>query len=1055
MTKKIALPYFVYWIAELWTLLTATFWACWLENDRVWVHDSPTVRAIFQMVSFFPAGPSEMEKLVAVIACLAVEFLVIGAVAFQAIYFYHHRKFWSVTLYPTRFLLEICPLVINGPLGCSTGLVWATVAGPSPATQYYFLAVILPLAWAFNAIVFYVSSELLNNAAYIAHNPFASFLQSKHTLMFLEFGILAAMDVFFNVFPRWMRLFLIGIHFFSSLYYLTLSWDLPFLFETPSIIFMSFLPAFAVCDVLGFILYLTDMELDVHVVIGVAGGSLLISVCVLWFVVHNRIAAVRRQLAYNNETSLVDMGELSDACLSETEKEERFDVIGLTSQGRVFLFLLVGFRNASDLFLDFSLLKHCVLVCPTPEVLRLALRLLIFFPSEYRQSNLLLRDLKHNRDLDMGTVFLMTQIEKIRVVRQSSASAHGAVKLKEMKLIVSETESLITGMWGLPEVGYSAFRDLDEKVDSANAHCQETVAEFPNSIQHVEEYVHFLVECATDFSSAVRQRQRIELMESGHSFAIDYSYRSMVRAFPLYVKKKILDIKGAFVRTSKTGAAASQASQNTASNSSSDNSASSLTTGGSGSNSIELDAALEETLARALLTQPKTRLALQHALVDKHANVSRPFTIYIVFQCVVSIAVAATLFGIGHTYFEDRPAITARGDSIDEFRLAMISSGLVLLLKWGNVTGRLNMSFLDSVEAGEPLLPNYIPRVGNHTIQSMDFLVRSLSEFKLFSAALIELAEKGESRAYHAFPTYFQAELEYVMCSSSKQLPPEIYNIKNIFLHYYLVAAMLIGNPTVSTWYTANNDFCTFFASLSKIMPVFTSARRGDVEDAVRSYESDDTFLRLLRTIVPSVYAAVAFLPYPLFIFFIVREMRQVCSFIAATDTQFKQEAMKSLRRSTNDQPDPQVNSHHSKVDSKEILMLIFVFALFGGSALVSVLTLSQAISTNDRFRDIIAWADLQGIQRSQLVGMLTHMFNRGYLTNATLDHLTNATSGADLVIRIGQLGQEVLDHMADLIKGNTAVRSILDVDIAIDDLLLKEDCESAQALSPDDFHTM
>jgi hypothetical protein len=78
----------------------------------------------------------------------------------------------------------------------------------------------------------------------------------------------------------------------------------------------------------------------------------------------------------------------------------------------------------------------------------------------------------------------------------------------------------------------------------------------------------------------------------------------------------------------------------------------------------------------------------------------------------------------------------------------------------------------------------------------------------------------------------------------------------------------------------------------------------------------------------------------------------------------------------------------------KEILMLASMFVLFGGSAVICVFTLTEAITANDRFRDIILLGNIQGVQRSLMIDRLTHMFNPGFLMKPTLENRTTAPSG-------------------------------------------------------------
>jgi hypothetical protein len=75
----------------------------------------------------------------------------------------------------------------------------------------------------------------------------------------------------------------------------------------------------------------------------------------------------------------------------------------------------------------------------------------------------------------------------------------------------------------------------------------EYIKKFPNNSQISDDYSDFLVECATDFSTSLRQKYRANLIDEGKIFVIDLSFRSLMRNFPWYLKKKIIDFNGRFI----------------------------------------------------------------------------------------------------------------------------------------------------------------------------------------------------------------------------------------------------------------------------------------------------------------------------------------------------------------------------------------------------------------------------------------------------------------------------------------------------------------------------
>jgi hypothetical protein len=80
---------------------------------------------------------------------------------------------------------------------------------------------------------------------------------------------------------------------------------------------------------------------------------------------------------------------------------------------------------------------------------------------------------------------------------------------------VQEVEGDIRGLWKQRTFAYPVFGELASKISSVDARRGEVVQDFPNSVDHSDMYVTFLIECATDFHRAMLQRDRVDGMESG------------------------------------------------------------------------------------------------------------------------------------------------------------------------------------------------------------------------------------------------------------------------------------------------------------------------------------------------------------------------------------------------------------------------------------------------------------------------------------------------------------------------------------------------------------
>jgi hypothetical protein len=689
------------------------------------LEDQPVIlHILFYCVTFCPRDPTDSDLLVSVVVFIVAVALILFLCTFQAVYFSHNRKFATPSLYPTRIVLELVAHVILAPIAVTAGTALVEIGNGDCPFVIYIFAVLTPLLYIFAAVVYDISADFLNTSAYLSRNPFSSFVPNRHSLLFILQSILGFLHVFFQLFPRWTNLFLIVVHCGWCCYNFWAFSDLTFIRLSSSVIVMSFLATEVLTDLLSLILYVTDLAIDPVIILGIALGVLVLSLFVVAFWTKRRVAQVKIDLAYNGVVNVFDSEEEVQVTISDAEKQERFDTLSLRKAARIRTYSVIGLACSCDLFIDFTLLGHCVQYCDSPELTAFLLRIAVFFPAEYRQANLVLRRLRRFRGLSNSCYFLMHQIDRIRVVRQSSASSLAIARLKEMRAMVAEIEAITQGAWTQEHLYYPSLRLLSNAVSSGYARCQETVSDFPNSIQHADEYVHFLIECATDFVGAIRERHRIDQMEAGTSFAVDYCFKRMIGVYPHWLKKGILTYKGVLVRRTKGGAKPASSTQ-------SSNRSHASTQGTAGS--AELDVAVEHKLSRNLITQPATRLAVQAAFADKTANTMKALVIYNAYQVLLSLIVSFA------ADFDNAPEVLARGSSINGFRLGLSSGALSLLLHYSLVVG-IDMSATETYADDEPVELRYLRFDRDYYEQATEFMLDARDEYNNYGVFMSNLA---------------------------------------------------------------------------------------------------------------------------------------------------------------------------------------------------------------------------------------------------------------------------------------------------------------------------
>jgi hypothetical protein len=933
------------------------------------------------------------------------------------------------------------PLIVLCPLGSATASAVIFISEGGGSSYNYALAFVLLLCWIFDAVLLYVVGNFLNAAAYLSQSPFSCFLAGSHSLLFIANSILLFFHVLFDAFPSWPNCGLILVHILFSVYLIVQFYSLSFVRLGSTITVLGFLSAEIVSDVVSLVLYIASLSLNGLYPIVIAIVALIGGIGLMYRLCTRKDKVIRMSLAYDGVKNIHegDHPEKSEITISDLERQERFGLLNLRNRSRCISHLLCGLRNGCDLFIDFSLIKFAVSEFDDTTMLAICLRMMIFFPSEYRQTNVVLREVNKIRSHPVSIRFLIHQVEKIRVIRQSSSSAMATAKLKQMRNAIGECEDYTKSLWAQKKLYYPSFGNLYRDVASASVHCQEVVADFPHSVPHSEAYVEFLVECATDFTAAIGQKNHLDLLQAGRSHAMDYCFKAMVRVYPHYLKQRILDVKGNFIRNKKATGIQSQTSTQ-----SMESTATSTSTG-----SVELDATLEESLGRMLLNESKTRLAMQAALAEKSLYTMKPLMIYNAFQVLLSLGVAAYGFFGFYSYFNDRVDLMNRGDDVTRCRTNLGGAILTLLMYWGNETGHLDMSGAQAFYTVEDSVGNFVQFNDFFSLQTAKFLVAAQEAWNALEHAITALALKNTDDIYQLFPRIFSEIVPIVQCADSKPLEVTPMNLKSIFAFTY-VQAQITSGSNATIWYYDHTNFCFLLTSFSITTDALAGLRESDRSTTTLVAETNTKELTLLQQIVPAAYAVIAFVPFPIVIFFVLRELRQFCTLMETLPIEARRAAVCPIMKQGEDQRKPQGEVQQTRRDSTMIVILVFMTILFAGLVFVTIWVFVTTLDAVVLFEHDNVWSYFVGRAQPQVLEIVIHTFQMLYLKGDMQTYVSNVTRESDRVLELAARADVATSGLLD---GSEFGPSILGQDPLVDEIFLMESCNTLDH-NDTDFHS-
>jgi hypothetical protein len=234
--------------------------------------------------------------------------------------------------------------------------------------------------------------------------------------------------------------------------------------------------------------------------------------------------------------------------LKDNRKNEYFSKLGIDRNfNQAVKYLSVGIAEHCDLFLDMSLVRFIFDHHHTADSLSLITQILSYFPHESRLLNFFCSQFLSFPNLSLNQRFLIYQIKQVNSLRESSSSPELALKLGEMRTLVKRGISLSRRFWNNPNIQLNFLYQIKIYTDKVKAIYNELINKYPNNVRLYEDYSYFLIECATDYSYGLKIRYQSNLIKEGKSFAVDASFRSLIQAFPAYLKRKILDVKGSLI----------------------------------------------------------------------------------------------------------------------------------------------------------------------------------------------------------------------------------------------------------------------------------------------------------------------------------------------------------------------------------------------------------------------------------------------------------------------------------------------------------------------------
>jgi hypothetical protein len=386
------------------------------------------------------------------------------------------------------------------------------------------------------------------------------------------------------------------------------------------------------------------------------------------------------------------------------------------------------------------------------------LRIVAFFPGEGRALGRGRAKAARNRELRPHQKFLLFEAGRLRAFRQCMAGrafghlGAGAAALK----------SHLHSFWTRSSPSASFLQQFAARTTDLDQDFRKVLESAPTEVL-LQQHAAFLANCMGDFEGAIAQAVAARQVAP----PVDSAFRCMVRAYPAYVRRGLVDRRGNFLRSEKEPC---------------------ITAGSEARPSADEN---EEALAADVLTQGRAALALHHAL-------RRRRTLSVACAVPAALAVNAALIAAAAVA---RPclasALQPRRRSMDQlralsdFRFTLGLNQVLVLVLAGEREGFCRecpaiAQFRGEDPPGAGLLAEGVPlarQIAANTRRAKALSVELLSAVAVLGAAAFRLEE---------VPTLFRPDLNFTVCDTATAAPTE-----PAASNFLTIAAQTVHSQTV------------------------------------------------------------------------------------------------------------------------------------------------------------------------------------------------------------------------------------------------------------------
>ncbi|OHT03849.1 Adenylate and Guanylate cyclase catalytic domain containing protein [Tritrichomonas foetus] len=1009
------------------------------NENNYYNHSNNAVHSNFDSRNTFLEDPSEEEEgsqsiivsegiycLYPFIAYSIVFVIVLATFVLQIACFNKIRRFYSKTLFPTRILLSLVPSVMILPLANFVGEMFMFIIKKNTQSPIYIVFFVLGIIeLVFFCIIFAYTNLFFGISPYLdAHSPFVSMNNDFYVRLI---GITPAFILVNNILYRyspWILHPVIILHLaFNIFMFITITYR-PFIRRNGNIFFMGIILACILNNIMRLILIFVAISNTIGLIlffVFLFGGF---ATSVIFYIVQEK--KICKNLANFTDT------------LTDDEKKQLFKDLGIEkSLNKMIMYLDYVWGNQFIPLLNCSTFIYSILSCNNICATIHVMKTMIFLPSNGNKINLIMNETLKKRNLSCVYRFFLFQVQKVKMTRQSSTSTLAIEKLKTLKQTTKDLETRIKGFFTRNDANIMLLLNYSNDTKKAKSLWDEVLRSYPNSIPHIDESVHFQVECTTDFIEAIRLSHRGNMIESGRNYNVDTCYRHFVMTFPQFLKKNIIDMKGNFIKISR-GKKSGSVSSTSINNSSSQGI--SMTS----SSSAQLDLQVEECIGKNLLKNARVRLALQRATQNRKADIFTSVIWIVLILFALGIGCFFFLYFYFDSYFDTRGENTDRMELSNGVRINLYGTSFSNLYYWGNFTNAIDeSSFSRAFERTDDPDVYFFPPDSQMDWEWKAVYFSINARLKLRNL-LLEVSEMALDKidVYKYAQCLFEEIIPISYCNHGAPVNYSIKaNLKTI-VPFLLMEMTMFSTFDPNIWWLSSPDVCNVWSSMGLMWEGFEHIRQTLTSYGNAEMVKTKNILTYMQIAFPLGYGVITVVLFTIFTLLYIKEINKFTELIIKLPTVVKQEACRPLRKDHEDDSSSEEQNESLSSFSLPVVLVVIIDLLFIINALLMMFQIDGVTTTNQNYNYLLVWTADSRVRKCLVLELVYWLFNMILLENPLVKDtkIINSTHMEYLATLDFEKLDSATTSLMTSTKGNP---SSIGIDDEIDQLTLLETCEA------------